>query len=198
MKNNGILNEKEANQIYEILVEHCGASESYRDNFVLCHTDNEQIKIHGSSEFRFIGKLGFGGKFRINGGRFFVDYNAEDETLEVKSMAKTANELIAQLVSSFRVNVVGIHTSQCCKLHGCKYGNEDCPVSAGDVAQKYPCENCGNAHERIQSIQHNIKELLNLLRLDCMKDKASEKILAALQESDNQLVKAEMELAQKS
>jgi hypothetical protein len=27
-------------------------------------------------------------------------------------------------------------------MHGCKYGNKECPVEFGDVKQKYACEVC--------------------------------------------------------
>lgn len=37
----------------------------------------------------------------------------------------------------------GVHIAHCCLLHGCKYGNEDCPVEKGEVEQAYLCENCG-------------------------------------------------------
>ncbi len=37
---------------------------------------------------------------------------------------------------------IGVHVTHCCALHGCKYGDADCPVSAGQVAQEYPCEHC--------------------------------------------------------
>ncbi len=32
--------------------------------------------------------------------------------------------------------------SHCCVLHGCKYGNDDCPVYHRIVIQDYPCEDC--------------------------------------------------------
>lgn len=37
---------------------------------------------------------------------------------------------------------IGVHTSHCCKQHGCKYGDEDCPVAFGEHKQEYPCETC--------------------------------------------------------
>jgi hypothetical protein len=37
---------------------------------------------------------------------------------------------------------VGVHVTHCCALHGCKYGDADCPVKLGQVAQEYPCEQC--------------------------------------------------------
>lgn len=40
------------------------------------------------------------------------------------------------------VDVVGVHASHCCKVHGCKYGDEDCPVEMGEVEQRFECDNC--------------------------------------------------------
>lgn len=36
----------------------------------------------------------------------------------------------------------GVHETHCCEIHGCKYGDEDCPVVLGIVKQKYECESC--------------------------------------------------------
>lgn len=35
-----------------------------------------------------------------------------------------------------------VHTEHCCKDHGCKYGDEACPVVNGVKAQSFPCEDC--------------------------------------------------------
>lgn len=35
-----------------------------------------------------------------------------------------------------------IHTSHCCPIHGCKYGDEDCPVVAGKAEAEHQCEDC--------------------------------------------------------
>jgi hypothetical protein len=35
-----------------------------------------------------------------------------------------------------------VHISHCCKWHGCKYGDPDCPVMLGKVEQEYLCEYC--------------------------------------------------------
>lgn len=37
---------------------------------------------------------------------------------------------------------VGVHESHCCAVHGCKYGDKDCPVVNRKIPQKYPCEEC--------------------------------------------------------
>jgi hypothetical protein len=35
---------------------------------------------------------------------------------------------------------IGVHRTHCCKVHGCKYGDEDCPVITGVIQQSYACE----------------------------------------------------------
>ena len=37
---------------------------------------------------------------------------------------------------------IGVHAAHCCKWHGCKYGDDDCPVVNGEVEQEYICEDC--------------------------------------------------------
>lgn len=34
------------------------------------------------------------------------------------------------------------HLNHCCIKHGCKYGDENCPVVLGRDKQRYPCEDC--------------------------------------------------------
>lgn len=35
-----------------------------------------------------------------------------------------------------------VHTEHCCVLHGCKYGDDDCPVQTAIKPQSYLCEDC--------------------------------------------------------
>lgn len=37
---------------------------------------------------------------------------------------------------------VSVHIEHCCKWHGCKYGDENCPVANGTEEQAYICEYC--------------------------------------------------------
>lgn len=37
----------------------------------------------------------------------------------------------------------GVHEGHCCVIHGCKYGDEDCPVLLRKTKQDYTCESCG-------------------------------------------------------
>lgn len=32
------------------------------------------------------------------------------------------------------------HETHCCKRHGCKYGDKDCPIVLGIAKQEYGCE----------------------------------------------------------
>lgn len=34
------------------------------------------------------------------------------------------------------------HDTHCCDRHGCKYGDEDCPIVKGERKQLYNCEQC--------------------------------------------------------
>jgi len=36
----------------------------------------------------------------------------------------------------------GVHAAHCCAKHGCKYGDEDCPVFNLLIKQKHPCWDC--------------------------------------------------------
>ena len=36
----------------------------------------------------------------------------------------------------------GVHKGHCCVFHGCKYGDEDCPVVNKRITQAYTCEDC--------------------------------------------------------
>lgn len=59
---------------------------------------------------------------------------------------------------------IGTHTSHCCKQHGCKYGNADCPVEFYGYAQEYPCEFC---HEDISNFyaQNVLKDYYILVQV---------------------------------
>jgi hypothetical protein len=35
-----------------------------------------------------------------------------------------------------------VHTEHCCLKHGCKYGDDDCPVESGAKLQSFDCEAC--------------------------------------------------------
>ena len=78
-----------ANKIYDILVQLGGADEKMRDGFVYQHTDDEGNLC---TEWRFMGRLGYGGKYRSKYNS--VDCYQEDETKErLKIIDKINKEL---------------------------------------------------------------------------------------------------------
>ena len=64
--------------------------------------------------------------------------------------------LVAQAVDMTHVTIngdkpFGVHQSHCCKKHGCKYGNENCPVENGSIEQDTPCERCRTDDEDVDA-----------------------------------------------
>ena len=91
-----------ANRIYDILVEHCGASDdgrSYdRESFVHHHSgDISSDEAYRCHEYRFGGYLGFGGKFWNEGNRFRVSAYSEDSSADVRVMVARANQKLQAL-----------------------------------------------------------------------------------------------------
>jgi hypothetical protein len=71
-----LLNKDKANKVYDLLVSIGGADERMRTSFVYHHCESE----YGCDEWRFQGKLGFGGKYYSRGNK--VCLYKEDETPE--------------------------------------------------------------------------------------------------------------------
>jgi hypothetical protein len=80
-----------ANQMYDVVVRHCGASENDRSSFLLLNTE----------EFRFGGNLGHGGKLWVEPDRWRVTCYPEDETLAIKEAIFAANEELKALRKSY-------------------------------------------------------------------------------------------------
>lgn len=56
---------------------------------------------------------------------------------------QTRGEQRIELVIPFKSKKKCVHTEHCCRIHGCKYGDEDCPVYLGQKPQSFACESCG-------------------------------------------------------
>lgn len=84
------MNDYEANAVYDVLVEECGAPESMRDHFI--YQTNGVVR-----EWRFSGNLGFGGKFWRSSGRWYVNNYNEDRTPERDAMIEAADKRLAEL-----------------------------------------------------------------------------------------------------
>jgi hypothetical protein len=83
-----------AEMIWQVLVETCGAdnTDHHRETFV------RTAQVQGITEYRFMGKLGFGGKLYAQ-GEFRVDCYHEDLTSEREKMIDVANERLKQFWS---------------------------------------------------------------------------------------------------
>jgi hypothetical protein len=93
-----ILSKEIASDIYDILVEECGAPESMRDSWMHHQTSEEH-----TYEWRFSGHLGFGGKFWRNMGRWYVDCYLEDSSPKAKRVIKKANAMLADLRETYEI-----------------------------------------------------------------------------------------------
>lgn len=82
------LTQDAAHSVYDVLVAVCGANEARRDGFV-----SHYVSESPSSEWRFQGALGFGGKFRYP--RLTVDCYPEDQTPEIDAIIQKTNESLA-------------------------------------------------------------------------------------------------------
>lgn len=81
-------------KIYDCLVDCCGAAESMRPAFVYEYSE----KASPSSEWRVSGKLGFGGKFRLNNNGMYVDYYAEHTTAKRHQIVIDTNRILSGLM----------------------------------------------------------------------------------------------------
>lgn len=52
----------------------------------------------------------------------------------------------------------GVHEAHCCYIHGCKYGDPECPVTNGLTKQKYLCWDCTDLEEEPYTLEE-IEEL---------------------------------------
>jgi hypothetical protein len=82
---------EKANKIYDLLVSIGGAYEPQRDSFIYHHSKSKD----GCSEWRFSGKLGFGGKYRNYSNR--VDCYLEDETPQRIILIERLNDALSKI-----------------------------------------------------------------------------------------------------
>lgn len=88
----------QANAIWNVLVQHAGADDragegpfsTPRDYFV-------HHQWRGDDEFRFIGSLGFGGKFWNTNGRWYVTAYPEDLTADRQAAVDATNTALETL-----------------------------------------------------------------------------------------------------
>lgn len=98
------ITEQQARAVLNILVEECGHRVvDSRDTYAFLRsvaTTEAKTEWMVCREYRFMGALGFGGKFRNNGNHDntpHVDCYREDETPERLAMVERANKRLAEL-----------------------------------------------------------------------------------------------------
>lgn len=77
-------------QVYSVLMVHCEAPLGMMQQFIAAHTGERPC-----DEFRFQGRLGFGGKYRRKTNT--VDYYPEDETHARRALMHDTNAALAAL-----------------------------------------------------------------------------------------------------
>lgn len=93
---------------------------------------------------------------------------------------------------------VGVHQTHCCKLHGCKYGDENCPVVKNEIEQTYACMDCTEITEDLQEVKHSVQGFTDVLTLHFNKQYSTPKVDEALAEINRQIQIIEAEIKVKS
>jgi len=92
-----LITEEIANAIYDILVDTCGANPQDRATFVHSHTEAKYL----STEFRFCGLIGFGGKFRNYSGWWVDCYNEEVNYSSMRAILHANRKLQALWIKHY-------------------------------------------------------------------------------------------------
>ena len=74
-----------------------------------------------------------------------------------------------------------VHTSHCCILHGCKYGDTDCTVTNATHKQEYLCESCVDDYI-FQNKLYNDKETWNKISTRFVSKQRHDKLKTLLNE----------------
>ena len=84
----------QAEAVYAVLMDHCAASPALRDEFIRYVTG-----AGGFYEFRFMGNLGFGGKFnnKTQGAPWYVTCYPGDSTPERREVIANVNALLDEI-----------------------------------------------------------------------------------------------------
>ncbi len=95
----------------------------------------------------------------------------EDEAIVAKVINdKNGENKTSKLVPE--VDKVGVHRTHCCVVHGCKYGDKDCPVAMGELLQDYICEACDEVEgwndlsQVVRHVRRNQSEMLPCISLE--------------------------------
>ncbi len=75
-------------------------------------------------------------------GEMLLQFTGGDEVGEQLRAQDRDDEMEALLHKAIPADKIGVHETHCCIVHGCKYGNRNCPVVLGEIKQEYICEEC--------------------------------------------------------
>jgi hypothetical protein len=78
-------------KVYGVLIEKAGAPPSYSDSFLPFAADWWNNNFWSTKEFRFMGKLGMGGKIWLDPEGYRVSCYSEDRTPEREKILKDVN-----------------------------------------------------------------------------------------------------------
>ncbi len=96
--------------VYAVLVDLGGSLPMWEGDFlnyhVMKHAPNART-CGDTTEFRFMGRFGMGGKFWVTIESFHVTYYSEDETAERKQIRQLMNEQLVPLHARWRLLVSG-------------------------------------------------------------------------------------------
>ncbi len=92
-------NERQCNEIYDILVEHIGAPERDRRKFVHYHSS---VTTKIPSEWCFCGNLGFEGKFKTRRVGFHIGSHTKKGIDKWIKLANKTNTLLKELYNSWK------------------------------------------------------------------------------------------------
>lgn len=95
------------NDVYTILVDECGApkADHYRQSFIQYHTEEKPEWIRSTTEWRFGGKFGMGGKFWVRKGfdaGFKINCYEEELTEELIELIISVNEKLVPLFELYK------------------------------------------------------------------------------------------------
>ena len=91
-----MISEAEANNVWDILIREAGAADSDVDRFAFLHHTVGQDYVQ---EYRFCGRLGFGGKvfLREQGTGWRVYYYPEDRNAEREAICERTNAALREI-----------------------------------------------------------------------------------------------------
>lgn len=79
----------------------------------------------------------------------------------------------------------GVHEGHCCVLHGCKYGDKDCPVTNKLTKQDYICESC--EYEGFKNLEHIEEYLMYQEKIKKAKETGEKEIKVSVEFIDRML-----------